>query len=229
MVACATFQLLYMLLWNWSFWLLWTVRFCIVMLSSTYTTLRVRFLNIFVFGILIWSRWTLPICDHVCLHFCSLFVLLSSPLFSVDVTHYLLVVRMSCFPCAVPCVWWVAMLFCFCVLECCPFVFRGVGGYCVSCCCWFVQCLVRSCAGLDLGNVCFCQFLASPQPLFSMLVVLIIEDFFCYYSHLVMYYNSMIPQVSKLCFGSIISNSCTNISANVLQMGVPLGPPFSCS
>jgi hypothetical protein len=33
-VACVIFQLLYMLLWNWSCWLLWAVRFCIVMLSS---------------------------------------------------------------------------------------------------------------------------------------------------------------------------------------------------
>lgn len=47
MVACVTFQLLYMLLWNCSFWLLWTVRFYIVMMSSMYTTLRQRFLNIF--------------------------------------------------------------------------------------------------------------------------------------------------------------------------------------
>jgi hypothetical protein len=107
-------------------------------------------------------------------------------------------------------------------------VFSGVGGYCVVCCCWSVQCLIRSCVGLDLGSVCFCQFLASPQPLFSVLV-LFIEDLFCHYSHLVMYYNSKIPQVSKLCFGNIISNSCTNISANVLQVGVFLGPPFSCS
>jgi len=53
MVACVTFQLLYMLLWNWSCWLPWIVRFCIVILSSMYTTLRPRFLNIFLFGILI--------------------------------------------------------------------------------------------------------------------------------------------------------------------------------
>lgn len=105
----------------------------------------------------------------------------------------------------------------------------GVGGYCVVCCCWFVQCLICSCVGLDLGSVCVCQFLASPQPLFSMLVVLFIEDFFCCYSHLVMYYNSMILQVSQLCFGSIISNSCIIISASVLQVGGPLGRPFSCN
>lgn len=54
MVARVTFQLLYMLLWNWSFWLLWTVKFCIVMLSSIYTTFRPRFLNIFLFVILMW-------------------------------------------------------------------------------------------------------------------------------------------------------------------------------
>ena len=29
MVACVTFQLLYVLLWSWSCWLLWIVRFCI--------------------------------------------------------------------------------------------------------------------------------------------------------------------------------------------------------
>jgi hypothetical protein len=65
------------------------------------------------------------------------------------------------------------------------------------CCCWFVQCLIRSYVGLAVGSVCFCQFLASSQPLFSVLVVLFIEDFFCCYSHLVMYYNSMIPQASN--------------------------------
>ena len=92
-----------------------------------------------------------------------------------------------------------------------------------------MQCLLHSCVGLDLGSVGFCQFLSSPHPLFSVLVVLFIEDFFCCYSHLVMYYNNMIPEVSKCCFGNIISNSCTNISANVLQMDDPLGPPFSCS
>jgi len=52
-VACITFQLLYVLLWNWSCWLLWAVRFCIVMLSSMYTALILMFLNIFLFDILV--------------------------------------------------------------------------------------------------------------------------------------------------------------------------------
>lgn len=203
-----------MLLWNWSHWLLWIVRFYIVMLSSMYTTLRPRFLNIFFIRYSYMVLTAGELCPCVIMFICTCqasFCVVFSVIFG---RWYTLSASGAAVLCSLCCA--------LCVMGSHAVLF-------IVCCCWFVQCLLHSCVGLDLGSVCFCQFLSSPQPLFSMLVVLFIEDFFFCYSHLVMYYNGMIPQVSKLCFGNIISNSCTNISASVLQMGVPLGPPFSCS
>lgn len=224
MVACVTFQLLYMLLWNWSFWLLWTVRFCIVMLSSMYTTLRSRFLNIFLFSILIWFLKQVNF-SHL---WSCLFVLLFSfcvvVFFVIFGGWYTLSASGAtvCVPYAVPCVWWVAMLFCLLCAWMLPFCIQA--GSWILCCVLLLVCAVshsfmgrsRSWKCLFLSVSCFSSAFIFYANCFIHQGLLVLWD-----SHLVMYYNSMIPQVSTLCFGSIISKSCTIVSATFFKWVFP--------